>query len=115
MPKDRKILVVALLIGLIGIGNLLVGAFSFVAINSFSLSSRISGLRSDIDSIDASLVKTVELRNSLSELKSSALEELNFFDDYSQMLNLIPIYFIVFGVLFLLTALVVYFVSRSEK
>ena len=108
-------MVVALLIGLIGIGNLVVGAFSFVTLNSFGLSSRISGLSSDIDSIDARLIKTVELRESLSELKSSTLEELNFFDDYNQMLNLIPIYFIAFGVLFLAISLVVYFVTRSEN
>ena len=113
MPSNKMIIV--LLIAVLGLGNLFVGAWSFITIDSLNLPTRISDLSSDIDSFDIASVRTVELQEPLSNLKDSALEELNFFVDYSEMLNAIPIYFIVIGAIFLAIALITYFIIPDMK
>ncbi len=113
MSSNKMIIV--LLIAVLGFGNLFVGAWSFVTIDSLNLPTRISALSSDIDSFDISLVRTVELQEPLSNLKESALEELNFFVDYNDMFNAIPIYFIVIGALVLTIALITFFIIPDVK
>lgn len=112
---SSKKLIIVLLIAFLGLGNLVVGAWSFVTVNSLDLPARVSGLSSQLDSLDTSLIKTVELQESISTIKQSAVEELNYFVDYSEMLNTIPVYFIIMGALFLIISLVAYFVISDAK
>jgi hypothetical protein len=104
-----------LVIAVVGFGNLFVGVWSFITLDSLNLHTRISALSSQLSSFDTSLVKTIALQEQLSNLKESAIEELNFFVDYSEMLNAIPIYFIGTGALFLIIALIAYFIIPCTK
>ena len=115
MKKRRVVLTIAFLIGLMGAGNLVVGAWSLFTIHSLNLPDRISSLNSVIDSFDPSMVKTLELQDPLSNLKNSVVEELNFLFDYSQMLNAIPVYLIAYGILFVAISSAIYFIVKEEK
>jgi hypothetical protein len=112
--SSHKIIIVLLIVAL-AVSNLFVGAWSFITINSLNLPARISAFSSDIDSLDITLVKTVELQESLSNLKESTIEELTFFTDYSEMLNMIPIYFIAIGALLLILAVITFFIIPDMK
>jgi hypothetical protein len=107
--------IIVILIATLGYVNLFVGAWSFIAIDSLNLPSKLSNLSSQLDSFDTSLVKTAELQEPISILKQSAIEELNFFENYSEMLNLIPIYFIAIGALLFIIALVAYYIIPDVK
>jgi hypothetical protein len=113
MSSKKKIIV--LLIALLGYVNLFASAWSFIAIDSLNLPNRISSLSLELNTFDMSLVKTPELSESLSTLKDSAIEELNSLTTYSEMLDLIPIYFLIIGSIFLIVALIAYFTFRNEK
>lgn len=113
--KRRVVLVIALLVGLIGAGNLVVGAWSLFTINSLNIPDRISALNSVIDSLDPSTVKTPELREQISNLKESVVEELNFLLDYSRQLNVIPAYLIVQGIFFVAISSAIYFMVPKEE
>ena len=115
MKKRRVVLTIAFLIGLMGAGNLIVGAWSLFTIHSLNLHDRISTLNSVIDSFDPSMVKTLELQDPLSNLKNSVTEELNFLLDYSQQLNVIPVYLIAYGIFFVTISSVLYFIVKEEK
>ena len=107
--------IIVILIATVGYVNLFVGAWSFIAIDSLNLPSKLSNLSSQLDSFDTSLVKTAGLQEPISTLKQSAIEELNFFENYSEMLNLIPIYFIAIGALLFIIALVAYNIIPDMK
>jgi len=113
MSSNKKIIVI--LIALLGFGNLFVGAWSFITINSLNLPTQISTLTSQLDSLDTSLVQTPALQEQITNLKQSSIEELNNFKDYSEMLNTIPIYFIFIGTLFVAIALISYFIIPNSK
>lgn len=113
MVSKKKIIVI--LIAVLGYVNLFVGGWSFIAIDSLNLSTKLSNLSSQLDSFDISLVKTAELQEPISNLKQSAIEELNFFENYSEMLNLIPIYFIATGALLFIIALIAYYIIPDAK
>lgn len=115
MKKRRVVLTIAFLIGLMGAGNLIVGAWSLFTIHSLNLPDRISTLNSVIDSFDPSMVKTLELQDPLSNLKNSVTEELNFLLDYSQQLNAIPVYLIAHGILFVAISSALYIIVKEEK
>lgn len=108
MIAKKKIIVI--LIAVLGYVNLFVGGWSFIAIDSLNLPDKLSNLSSQLDSFDTSLVKTVELQQPIANLKQSAVDELNFFQNYSEMLNLIPIYFIAMGALLSIIAIITYFI-----
>jgi len=115
MKKRRVVLTIAFLIGLMGAGNMIVGAWSLFTIDSLNLPDRISTLNSVIDSFDPSMVKTLELQEPLSTLKNSVTEELNFLFDYSQQLNAIPVFFIAHGILFVAISSALYVTVKEEK
>ena len=115
IKKRRVVLTIAFLIGLMGAGNLIVGAWSLFTIHSLNLPDRISTLNSVIDSFDPSMVKTLELQDPLSNLKNSVTEELNFLLDYSQQLNAIPVYLIAHGILFVAISSALYVIVKEEK
>lgn len=115
MKKRRVVLTIAFLIGLMGAGNLIIGAWSLFTIHSLNLPDRISSLNSVIDSFDPSMVKTLELQDPLSNLKNSVAEELNFLFDYSQLLNAIPVYLIAHGILLVTISSTIYFIDKEEK
>ncbi|TRZ49350.1 MAG: hypothetical protein D4S01_08765 [Dehalococcoidia bacterium] len=96
LKNDRRRVawLIVFLVGLIGVGNLVVGTWSLLAINSLNIPDRISDLNSVIDSIDPSYVGAPELKDQISNLKTAIIEELNFFFGYSQQLNAIPAYLI---------------------
>lgn len=113
MSSKKKIIV--LLIALLGYVNLFAGAWSFIAIDSLNLPNRIANLSLELNTFDTSLVKTLDLHESLSTLKELAIEELNFFTSYSEMLNLIPVYFLVIGSILLIIALIAYFIIPDVR
>jgi len=111
----RAALVIVFLVGLIGVGNLVVGVWSLSAITSLNIPDRISALDSVIDSLDPSPVGTPDLRDQISNLKTAVIEELNFFHDYSRQLNVIPAYLIVQGIIFMAISSAIYFMIPKRK
>ncbi|MBN2259986.1 MAG: hypothetical protein JW702_05555 [Clostridiales bacterium] len=108
MPSKK--LIIVLLIAIMGFGNIIVGAWSFITLDSLDVPSKISTLTSQLESFDTSLIKTAGLEEPISNLKQSALEQLNLFENYSEMLNTIPIYFLITGALFLTISLITYII-----
>ena len=104
------------LVGLIGVGNPIVGVWSLSALNSLNIPDRISALSSVIEKLDPSPVEIPELRDQISNLKTAVIEEVNFFHDYSQQLNVIPTYLISQRIIFIATSSAIYFmIPKREK
>jgi len=115
LKKNRIILIASFLIGIIGAANLVVGVWSFLTINSMNLPYRISEVNSALESFDPSNVNTLELQEPLSNLKNSVTEGLNVIFDQSHILNLIPVFLVGIGILFIAIAIAIYFlVSKKE-
>jgi hypothetical protein len=107
---------IVFLVGLIGVGNLVVGVWSLLAISSLNMPHKISDLNSVIDSIDPSYVGAPELKDQISNLKTTVIEELSLFHDYSKQLNLMPAHFILQGIIFMAVSSAIYFIiPKSEK
>ena len=114
MNNRRTFLNIVFLIGIIGAGNLAAGILSYIAINSVNLPDKISAINSLISSFDPGLINTLEIQASVSILQNSVVEELNSLVNYSYMLNGLPIYFIVNGLLFLILSAALHYVILEE-
>lgn len=113
--KRRVALMIAFLVGLIGIGNIAVGVWSFFTIESLNITDRISALNSLIDSLDPSLVGSPTLRDQIASLKTTVVEELNVFIIHSRNLNVVPIYLILQGIIFVAISLGIYFIIPKKE
>ncbi len=113
--KRRVALMIASLVGLIGIGNIAVGVWSFFTIESLNITDRISALNSLIDSLDPSLVGSPTLRDQIASLKTTVVEELNVFIIHSRNLNVVPIYLILQGIIFVAISLGIYFIIPKKE
>lgn len=107
-------MIIAVLVGLIGITNLVIGALSLLAIDSFNVPGRASALRGVIDSIDPNLVTTEQLQTQVANLKTTATQVLSVLLNYSGYLNVIPAYLILQGIIFLAISMAIYFVIPKE-
>ena len=115
LPNKRGALIIAVLVGLVGITNMIVGAWSLLTIYSLDVSTRASALGSVIDSIDPNLVTAGPLQTQVADLKTTAVAVLNFFLGYSGHLNAIPAYLILQGIIFLAVSIAIYFVIPRKK
>ena len=113
--KRRIAWIIVFLMGFAGVGNLVAGAWLLFAIGSLNIPNRISALSSLIESLDPSLVTTPELRGQISNLKTGVAEELNFLQDYSRYLNVIPSYLILQGIIFMAISLAIYFIIANKE
>lgn len=113
--RRRGVLVIAVLIGLVGITNLVIGALSFLAIDSMSIPNRTSALQWTIDSINPNLVTAGPLQTQVADLKATASGMLDVFLRYCGYLNVIPAYLILQGIIFLVVSIAIYFVIPKEK
>ena len=113
--KRRVVLVIAVLAGLIGITNLVIGALSLLAIDSMNVPGRGSALRWTIDSINPNLVTAGPLQTQVASLKTTATEVLDVFLSYTGYLNVIPAYLILQGIIFLGVSIAIYFVIPKEQ
>jgi len=113
--KRRGASIIALLVGLTGITNLVVGAWLLLTIYSLDIPGRASTLGEVIDSIDPNLVGAEQLRSQVADLKTTAVAVLNFFLGYSSHLNVIPAYLILQGIIFLAVSIAIYFVIPRKK
>jgi len=116
-PNKRRVaLIIAVSVGLTGITNLVVGAWSLFTIYSLNISGRASTLRSVIDSIDPNLVGAQQLSSQVANLKTTAVQVLSFLLGYSGHLNVIPAYLILQGIIFVAISIAIYFViPKKEK
>jgi len=115
-PKKRRVvLAIAVMIGLIGITNLVIGALSLLAIDSMNVPGRALALRWTIDSIDPNLVITEQLQTQVANLKTTATAVLDVLLHYSGYLNVIPAYLILQGIVFLGVSIAIYFVIPKEE
>ena len=109
MDKEKKYLIIVLLVGLIGVSNLGAGILASLYIAEMNLPERISVINSMIGSFDSSMIRTFELQTSISNMQDLVVEELTSIMGYSQILGLVPVFFMVNGVLFILLSAVLYF------
>jgi hypothetical protein len=114
MKNRRTFLSIVFLIGIIGVGNLAIGILSYIVLNSVNLPDRISAINSLISSFDPGLIQTLEIQASVSIIQNSVVEELNSFVNYSHMLNGLPVYFIVNGLLFVILSVALHYVILEE-
>ena len=113
--KRRGASIIALLVGLTGITNLVVGAWLLLTIYSLDIPTRASTLGEVIDSINPNLVGAEQLRSQVADLKTTAVDVLNFFLGYSAHLNVIPVYFLLQGIILLAVSIAIYFVIPRKK
>lgn len=113
--KRRVALIIASLVGLNGVGNIAVGAWSFFIIDSLNITDRVSALNSLIDSVDPSLVGSPTLRDQVSSLKTAVVEELNDFLVNSRNFNVIPAFLILQGIIFVAISLAIYFIIPKKE
>ena len=113
--KRRGASIIALLVGLTGITNLVVGAWLLLTIYSLDIPGRASTLGEVIDSINPNLVTAGPLQTQVADLKTTAVAVLNFFLGYSAHLNAIPAYLILQGIIFLAISIAIYFVIPRKK
>ncbi|TFH14316.1 hypothetical protein E4H04_10445 [Candidatus Bathyarchaeota archaeon] len=114
MDKEKKYLSIVFVIGLIGVSNLAAGVLSSLYLSDMNLPERISAINSTIGSFDPKLVQTLDLQTSVSIIQDSVMEELTNLMSYSQMLNALPVYLIINGILFILLAAALYFLILDE-
>ena len=115
MDKEKKYLVVVFLIGLIGVCNLAAGILVSLYLDELNLPMRISVINSKIGALDPNLIKTIDLQTSISNIREMIMKELTSFMSYSQMLNALPLYLILNGILFIILSGTLYFLVLEEN
>lgn len=113
--KRRIALIIASLVGLNGGGNIALGVWSFLEIDSLNIADRVSALNSLIDSLDPSLVGTPTLSDQISSLKTTVLEELNVLRVHSQNFNVIPAFLVFQGIIFVAISLSIYLIIPKKE
>ncbi len=113
--KRRIALIIASLVGLNGVGNIALGVWSFLEIDSLNITNRVTALNSMIDSLDPSLVAAPALRDQLLTLKTAVVEELNVFLAHNQNFNVIPAFLIFQGIIFVAISLAIYLIIPKKE
>jgi len=113
--KRRIALIIASLVGLNGGGNIALGVWSFLEIDSLNITNRVTALNSMIDSLDPSLVAAPTLRDQLLTLKTAVVEELNVFLVHSQNFNVIPAFLVFQGIIFVAISLAIYLIIPEKE
>lgn len=113
--KRRFALIIASLVGLNGVGNIALGVWSFLEIDSLNITDRVTALNSMIDSLDPSLVAAPTLRDQLLTLKTAVVEEFNVFLAHNQNFNVIPAFLIFQGIIFVAISLAIYLIIPEKE
>ena len=115
MDREKKYQGIVFIIGFIGVINLAAGVLSSLYISEINLSERISAIKTTIGSFDPGLVKTIPLQAAISNIQDSVSRELSSLMSYSNILSVIPIYFILNGILFIALSVVLRFLMMQEN
>ena len=113
--KRRIALIIASLVGLNGVGNIALGVWSFLEIDSLNITNRVTALNSMIDSLDPSLVAAPALRDQLLTLKTAVVEELNVFLAHSQNFDVISAFLVFQGIIFVAISLSIYLIIPKKE